>query len=140
MLEAFPAIANRSSVDELPDIRVERAEFLLDFKHGTCVGHGSFDFETVANNAGIFQKGFDFTFVVTRNFGRLEIIECLAVVLTFVQDGLPAQPRLGVIEHEQLEQLTIIMDRRAPFVVVVFDHKLIVAGPFATFFHGLFSI
>jgi hypothetical protein len=53
LFEGFPPITDRSSINELPDVCVERAEFLLYFKDGTCVGYGGFDFEPVANYAGI---------------------------------------------------------------------------------------
>ncbi len=33
----FPAIANRSAFDELPDILIKASDFLLDAKKGVCI-------------------------------------------------------------------------------------------------------
>jgi len=137
--EAFPPVADWNSIDELPDVSVERAEFLLDFEHGTGVGHGSFNFEPVANDAGIVEQRINFAFVITSDLNRIEVVKCLAIIFTFIQDGLPAQSGLGVVEQKKLEQFTVVVKRHAPFGVVVFDHKFVFAGPVTSLSHGSFS-
>ena len=139
VFERFPVVADRRSINKLPEIGIERSEFLLDFKHGAGVGHGGLNFEPVADDAGILEQRVDFTFVVTGDFSRIEVVERLAIILPFVQDRLPAQARLGDVEHQKFEQLTIVVHGRTPFGVVVLDHQLVVTRPIAAFFHRLFS-
>ena len=42
-----------------------------------------------------------------------------AIILAFLEDGVPAQTRLRAFEDEKLEKFRIIMDRNAPLGIVI---------------------
>src|SRR5262249_16317770 len=56
---------------------------------------------------------------------RIEIVESDPVVFPLSQDSVPAQPSLGSLQDQKLEQRAIIMQRHTPFAIVIFDRKLI---------------
>src|SRR2546427_12897711 len=64
---------------------------------------------------------------VTGDSPRLEIVECLSIVYSLVQNRLPRQFRLGTFQYEKLEQCIVVVDRDAPFLVMILDHQWIVA-------------
>ncbi len=83
-----PFILDRGSVDELPDIGVETAKFLLHLKKCACVGHGSLNLEPIADNGRVFQQ----TLNLARAF--LEVQEEFGSFDTYIWqfvDGSPIQ-------------------------------------------------
>src|SRR6266542_3178662 len=50
---------------------------------------------------------------------RIEAFEDPSVVATFVEDRRPGQSCLGSFEHEQLEEVPVLVRRHTPFLVVV---------------------
>jgi len=56
---------------------------------------------------------------ISRNLFRAETIERFSIVLPFLQNGGPTQAGLGAFQDEKLKQFAIIMDRNAPFLVVI---------------------
>ncbi len=56
VFEAFPMVADGSSVNKLPDKGVERAEFGLDFQKGLGISHGGLHFKPVADDARIVEQ------------------------------------------------------------------------------------
>lgn len=54
--EFFPIILQWLAVYEVPDVHVEGAEFFLDLQEGLGVADGGFDFQAVADDAGIFEQ------------------------------------------------------------------------------------
>ena len=56
VFEDFPTVSDRLALNELPEVSIERAEFLLNLQHGTGVRHGRFDFHSVADDAGILEQ------------------------------------------------------------------------------------
>ncbi len=70
--------------------------------------------------------------VVTHHSLRIETVECLPVVLALVQDRAPRQTRLRAFETQQLEQSLVVVQRTAPFLVVIRDHQRIAFAPCAS--------
>lgn len=56
VLEGLPMVADRSSVNKLPDVGVERAEFGLDFQKGLGISHGGLYFKPVADDARVIEQ------------------------------------------------------------------------------------
>ncbi len=50
---------------------------------------------------------------------RVEAIESGAIVLAFLQDGVPAQAGLGNLENEELEENAVIVLRQSPLFIVI---------------------
>jgi len=56
VFEAFPMVADWSSVNKLPDVGIERAEFGLNFQESAGVGHGGLHFKPVADDARVIEQ------------------------------------------------------------------------------------
>src|SRR5258705_87476 len=56
LLEGFPSVSDRLAADELPEIRVETAEFFLHSEEGFRVLDRRVDLEPVADDAGVSEK------------------------------------------------------------------------------------
>ena len=64
----------------------------------------------------------------------IELAESAAIAFTLVQDDRPAQPGLRPFENKELEMFAIIVDRHAPFPIVIIEHQGIAfADPPASF-------
>ena len=99
-----PCVHFRFPAYELPDVAVERAEFFLDGKEGFGVLNGGGDLEPVANDAGIAQQNRQFAAIVAGDTLRVEAVEGGAIVLAFLQDGVPTQSGLSAFENNKLEE------------------------------------
>ena len=75
-----------------------------------------------------------FASVVSRDACGIEIVEHAPVMLALVENGGPAQARLRAFQHNELEERAIVMERHAPFRVVVGDVGLALR-PSATLGH-----
>jgi hypothetical protein len=63
------------------------------------------------------------------------------VIGTFAQDGVPAETSLGTLQDEKFKQQVVIMDRNAPFLVMVhLVEGVIGVGPEATGGHHINSL
>lgn len=114
----------RFSFHKFPNVRVETAEFFLHGQKRARVLNGGSDFQTIANDSFVVQQFRDFAPVVVCNFRGIEVVESSPVVLTLPQDGFPIEARLRTLEDQQLEQLSIIMDRHTPFTIMVRDGQI----------------
>src|SRR5712692_3286734 len=119
LLHALPAILQRTSVHEAPQIGVERAEFPPHFEEGPGVSDRRFDLEAVAHDAGIGHQSLHVAYSEARDLCSVEPGEGPAVVVAFVQDRRPGEARLGAFEDQEFEELPIVVDRDSPFVVVI---------------------
>jgi hypothetical protein len=117
-------IADRLPADELPNVLVEAPELLLHREKRFRVLDRRVNLQFVANNARVREELLDFARIVSRNFVRLEIIESAPVVLSLFQDGNPAQAGLGAFENQELEQQAVVVNRHAPFMVMIGDVKI----------------
>src|SRR5206468_3437199 len=68
--------------------------------------------------------------------GGLEAVEGPAVRRTFPEDRRPAEPRLGSLEDEELEEPPVAVDRHPPLPVVVAEHRPIAVRPRAPSLHA----
>ena len=123
------------STHEAPDVFVEGAEFALSGEEGAGVEDDRVDFEAIANNAGIVEKGFTFGGIVFEDFVRVKVVEGFAVVVAFFEDGEPAEAGLGSLEIEHLEEEPIVVDGDAPLGVVIGEEG-VGGGPVTTGLSG----
>src|SRR6185369_6747986 len=120
--DGLPAFApQRLAVDEAPDVSVETAKLALHFAKTVRVRNGGIDLQPVANYPRVVQQRRDLSFVVTRDFRRIETVERLAIVVTFAQDCFPTQSGLCAFENQKLKQTRVVVNGHAPFLVVIGD-------------------
>jgi hypothetical protein len=89
----------------------------------------------VTNDARVAQQVFDLGLVIRGDRGRIEVIKGFPVILSFAQDGHPAQHGLGTVQDQVLEQAALVVFRQAPFFIMVFLHQRVVSGPFTADCH-----
>ena len=65
---------------------------------------------------------------------RMEIVESLPIILPLLQNRGPTQPRLRPVEDQKFEQPPVIVQRHAPFLIVILHVKGIVSAPSTPYF------
>src|SRR5467141_2645397 len=131
LLHALPAILQRTSVHEAPQIGVERAEFPPHFEEGPRVSDRRFDLEAIAHDSRIGQQSLHVVRAEARDLCGVESRERLAVIVALVQYRRPRESRLCTLEDQELEESTIVVDRDSPFLVVVAEILLASEAPWA---------
>ena len=106
---------------ELPDVSVEAAEFLLHSEKGLGIDDGGPDLQAIAHDAGIGQQSSYSRRPVASDASSIEAIEGAAIIFALIENGGPAKSRLRAFQNEQLEQLTVVMQRHTPLAIVVGD-------------------
>ena len=114
-----PAVLQRAPTHVRPQECIEAATFLDRGECGAGVVAHRGDLETVADQSGVAQQQFDAAIGQARATRDIETGECAAIVLALVEYGTPGQSRLRAFEAEELEQRAVVVQRHAPFVVVV---------------------
>jgi hypothetical protein len=112
-------VLDRPAADEAPDVLVETAELLLHRQDRAGVGHGGGNLQPVADDAGIGEQLGLPASIVASDLGGIEVVERQAVGVAFAEDGVPAQARLRTFQDQEFEQAPIVVQRHAPFVVVI---------------------
>ncbi len=120
-------------VAKMPNVTIERAEFLLNFEEDLRILHGCSNFLPIAHDGGIVTENIDFCVVVGSHGGTIEPIERSPKSLAFVQNALPRQSRLKTLQNEHFEKLLVVMHRHAPFAVVIRHiERILQIAPVAT--------
>ena len=70
---------------------------------------------------------------ISGDFEGVKIVKGLSVPLPLFQNGRPAQPRLGSFENKEFKELSVIMNRNTPFMIMIGLLQLTFIGPIATF-------
>ena len=129
----LPGVLYGFAVDEVPDVVIERAEFLPDPDKCPGVSDGGTDLEFVPDDGGVFQQAAYPALVIFRHFGEIEIIKRQSVGRPFFQHRNPAQPGLRAFQHQEFKQLPVVMQRYAPLLVVIAPVAYVIPqGPAAT--------
>src|SRR3989442_1365599 len=89
LAERVELVPDWSAADKSPDVIVEGTEFFPGCQELFRVRDRRFDFETITYDPGIAKETFDILVLVKGNFRRVEAVECLAIIFTFVQYRLP---------------------------------------------------
>jgi len=125
-----PFVLHGRAADKLPGVGVEAAELLLDFEEGFCVGNRGVDLEAIADDARVAQQLFRFFRIEARDFFGIEAGKEFAIAFALFQDGVPAEAGLRTLEREEFEPDEFVVNRDAPFFIVVTDVQGI-RGPVA---------
>ena len=62
---------------------------------------------------------------------RIKVVECFAVGVALAEDGVPTESGLGAFEDEEFKKTLVVVERCAPFFIVILDGKF-VARPCTT--------
>jgi hypothetical protein len=92
---------------------------------------GGVDLRAVAHDACVAEELAFLCRAVARDFRRVEIVECAAVVLALRENRVPRQAGLRAFENQELEQRPVVAHRDAPLAVMVGGRER-VARPAAT--------
>ena len=138
-LERFQFIAYGLPIDESPNVPVEGSKPLPNDDESLGIADCRVDFEPVADYSTVLEQGCDFTGIVFRDFIIIEVVKRPAEVFPLIQDGAPAQAGLKAFEDQEFEQFPVVMDRSAPFLIMVLGHENIIRTPAIrfVFFHDL---
>src|SRR5690606_7707922 len=137
LLHAAAPVPDRLAAGESPDIPVEAAEFLLDLQKRPGIENGGANFEAIPDDSRVLQESPNLGGVVARYFARIEVVVSLAVISPLLENRRPAQARLRTLENQEFKQLAVIVDRHAPFPVMVpLIKQAAVGGPSATAFQS----
>jgi TolB-like protein len=129
LLHAAPTVLDRPAFHEAPLIGIESAELFLHFQKCTCIGYGRCHLQAIADDAGVGQEFRHRSFVETGHFFGVEAAKGGAIGHPFAQDGDPGEPGLGTFQDQEFEQEPVVVDRHAPFLVMVGLVEWIAAGP-----------
>ena len=102
-----------------PKIRRQTAKFIAQGERPFGIVDGRTNFAAVAHDARIEQKPSNVGLIKPGHQISVEICECSAKHVTFVQDREPRQTRLKALEANFLEKSSVIKHRGAPFTVVI---------------------
>src|SRR5207244_6813469 len=111
--------ARRPCAREARYVPIAAAALLLHLQKTPRIGHGACDLQPVADDARISQQASHISLSESCYLLRVEVFKRLLEVISLAQDRDPAQPRLKALENEHLEDLPILMDRHAPFLVMI---------------------
>src|SRR6185295_7392270 len=132
-LQGFPGqslgIAQRPVARETPYIPIKAAELLLDFQKTSGIGDGSFDFQTIADDAGVVHQTFHIRLFEFCDLARIEILKRLSEIVALSQDSNPAQPGLEAFKNQHLEYLPIIVNSDPPLLIVILTIQRILRAP-----------
>ena len=122
-------IAHCPVAREAPDVPIETAVLLLHVEKPPRVGDGRFDFQAITDDALVSHQARNVGLTESRHFPHIEVLERLPEIVALAQDGNPAQPRLKALQGQHLEDLPIVMDRHAPFPVMILAVQRILPAP-----------
>jgi hypothetical protein len=120
--ESVPGQPARSGVGlrlAAPDVGGERALFLHELDGPRGVVDRRLDLAAVADDPGVAQKSLDISLAEARDLLEVEARERLPEVLALAQNRQPREAGLEAFEAELLEEPPVVVDRKAPLVVVV---------------------
>jgi hypothetical protein len=131
--DRLPSIQLGPSAHETPAVGVETSELFLNCAKRPRVAHRGFDLQPVSNDSRIRCELLNSFPGISRHFPRIELTESLAIALPFSEHGGPAEPGLRPFQNQELEVLPVVVDRHAPFPVVIPDHQRVAARPCTSF-------
>jgi len=113
---------------------IKTSELVLNSEKRPRVAYGRLDFLPVSNDPWIEQQLLNAFLCISRHFVGIELAESAAIAFTLVQDDRPAQSGLRPFQNKELEMFDVIVDRHAPFPIVIFEHQgTVCADPPASF-------
>ena len=104
-----PAILLRLAADKTPKITVEASQFFPKREKCFRILDRCRDFQPIPDDAGVAKQPLHIARAIARYLFRAKSVERLTIVLPFLENGGPTQPRLRAFEDEKLEERTIVV-------------------------------
>src|SRR5881394_1312505 len=114
-----PTILFRFDAEKTPEVSVETAELFPDREKRFRILDCRRNLQPVPHDPGVAEQPFHIARAVARDLFRAKSVERLAIVFPFLENRCPAQSGLCALEDQKLKQLSIVMNRHAPFLIVV---------------------
>ena len=120
----------------------ERPVFLLYGFYCFGIFYRGVDLEPVADDAGIGQQAIFLALAITGHFVDVEIVEGPEEIILFLQDGRPGKTGLVDFQDQPGEQVIVILNRKAIFIVMIMDVRIALlqgqdeGAITSQFFHG----
>ncbi len=130
-----PPVLKRPIVDERPEPGVEWPQRIGQAQVGPGVADSGANLGAIAHDAGVRQQASRVGLLIRGHPRRVEAVESRPIAVALAQDCDPGEPGLCALEHEQLEETSIVMDRHAPLVVVIGEVQGVADGPVASVGH-----
>lgn len=112
-------IYNNLTVSVTPEIAVKGAEFLLNGEEDSGILNRRLDLAPVADDSRVRHQRLYLVRAILSDHSRIEIVKGPAKRHPLFQNRQPGQPSLKALQKEHLKELSVIMLRAAPFVVVI---------------------
>src|SRR3989442_449270 len=126
---ACPSVLARRAADGAPEPDVEARVLPLHGEDRAGIGDRRLDLRAVPHDARVPEELADPARPEAGDARGLEAVEGPAVRLTFLENRRPAEPRLGGLEDEELEEAQVVVDRHPPLLVVVAEHRRVAVRP-----------
>ena len=114
-----PTILLRLVADKTPEVSVETAELFPDREKRLRILDRCRNLQPVTHDPGVAEEPFHIARVVARDLLRVKSVERFAIILSFLENRSPAQPGLRAFKDQKLKQYSIVMNRHAPFLIVI---------------------
>lgn len=114
----------RLTVHKVPDIGVEGSKLALDPEEGLSILDGRGDLEPVTYDTGVGYQTLEIGSVIAGDGGSVKLGESLLIGSAFAEDRFPTKTSLGSLKDQELEESAIVMDRNAPFLVMIADTEI----------------
>src|SRR5262249_23717288 len=115
----------------------ETAEILLHRQECLGILDGGFDLQAIADDPRIGEQCLNLLRTVPGNQGGIKLVEGFSITGALLQDRFPTEAGLGTLQHQELEEATVVVDRHTPFGVVVLDIQVALGPGTALRFHPL---
>ena len=133
IIQAFKPVDPGLSGDPGPHVAGKVPKFPADLEESLGVMDGGEYFGPVTDDALILQQPADLAGPETGDFLEIKPGKILAEILAFIQNRPPGKTRLERFQNQELENFPVVMDRNAPFLVMVPEHKgIVLARPGTT--------
>ena len=110
---------------EIPDLLAERAELCPYPLKALGVVSGCFNFSPGTDHPIRTHNVFIIRLAVAGHSVKIESIEATSENLPLLDHHIPIQDTLHDLHHQELKLLSVIINRHAPFLIVVADYLLI---------------
>jgi hypothetical protein len=104
-----PTILLRFAADKTPKITVEASQFFPNREKCLRILDRRRDFQPIPDDAGVPKQPLHIARAIARYLFCAKSVERLTIVLPFLENRGPTQPRLRAFEDEKLEERTIVV-------------------------------
>lgn len=134
--DIMTVVENGFAVGVCPDVVAKAAElFAYPLIAPGVIDHGK-DLARGADHTLLSQNALDVGVGIACNLVVIEVIKTPTENLTLLQHQIPAEPTLQALQCQVFEHLAVVMDRNAPFGIMILPIFVIYVSPNAVAHSG----